>query len=48
MWYHNNIKRHIVNMRILFMWFAEKRTFVGCPQMGKITPEVIEWSKKIR
>jgi hypothetical protein len=29
-------------------WFAENRTFAGCPQMDKITPEVIEWSKTIR
>lgn len=32
-------------MRTMFMWFTAQRTFVGCPQMGKITPEAMEWAR---
>jgi hypothetical protein len=47
MWYYNNIKRHFINAKIAFIWFKEKRTLVGMPQMGKVTEQSLSWANYI-
>jgi hypothetical protein len=47
MWYYNNVKRHLFDVYVAFMWFKEKRTIVGRPRSGKITPAALEWAKQI-
>jgi hypothetical protein len=44
MWWYNNIKVPLINIKIAIMWYGEHGTFKGRPRADKITPDVLEWA----